>query len=151
MKTIRTTVLIISLCIITSCTTDGVGRYRIQSIGNAYRSVEAIILQTSSVYIQEGVSGAGAALGGTIGGGIAAENSDNLAVIIAGIISGALVGEYMAGLNNIHTATEYVIQTSNGALFTVAQVNDGNEIFTEGTSVILIYGYPIRLIRDVRK
>jgi outer membrane lipoprotein SlyB len=141
---------VVSLLMIVSCATDGIGRYRVQSIGNAQRSIEATVLRSAPVYIQEESSGSGAALGGTVGGGLAADGSDNVAVIIAGIIAGAIVGGYVEGINNIHQATEYVIQTSNGALFTVAQIDSNNEIFVEGDNVILVYGYPARLLKDTR-
>ncbi len=141
---------VVSLLMIVSCATDGVGRYRVQSIGNAQRSIEATVIRSAPVYIQEESSGSGAALGGTVGGGLAADGSDNVAVIIAGIIAGAIVGDYVEGVNNIHQATEYVIQTSNGALFTVAQIDSNNEIFEEGDNVILVYGYPTRLLKDTR-
>ena len=147
----RNILVFISLITIVSCATDGVGRYRVQSIGNAQRSVEAVIIQSTPVYVQEESSGGGAALGGTVGGGLAADGSDNVAVVIAGIIAGAIVGEYIEGASNIHEATEYVIETSNGTLFTVAQINANTEIFIEGDRVILVYGYPTRLLRDTRK
>jgi outer membrane lipoprotein SlyB len=137
--------------ICSSCTTvDGTGRYRIESIGNAQRSIEATVISVEPAYIRRETTGAGAALGGTTGGAIAYNNSDNAGVIIAGIIGGAIVGNYVEGMNNVLNATEYVIQTSTGAIFTVAQVNKGHEIFVENDNVILVYGYPARLIRDPR-
>jgi len=151
MSIIRNILVFISFITIVSCATDGIGRYRVQSIGNAQRSVEAIVIRSAPVYVQEESSGSGAALGGAVGGGIAADGSDNVAVVIAGIIAGAIVGEYIEGVSNIHEATEYVIETSNGALFTVAQINANTEIFIEGERVILVYGYPTRLLRDTRK
>lgn len=129
-----------------SCATDGVGRYRVQSIGNAQRSVFADILSASPVYIQEQTSGAGAALGGTVGGGLAAEESDNVAVIIAGVLVGAVVGEYIEGQANIHNATEYILRTERNVLLTVAQVDAGNTIFRPNDRVVLVYGYPNRLL-----
>ena len=101
-------------------TVDGVGKYRVQSVGNAQRSVFAVILSAEPVYIQENTSGKGAALGGTIGGGLADDNSDNAAVIIAGVIAGVVVGDYIEGQSNIHAATECVISTEKEVLLTVA-------------------------------
>jgi outer membrane lipoprotein SlyB len=132
--------------IIGCASTDGVGRYRIQSIGNAQRSVLAEVLSTREVFIMEQTSGSGATFGGAVGGGLAADGSDNLAVIIAGVIAGALVGEYVEGQANVHNATEYVIKTSNEILLTVAQINDNQEVFIKGDKVVLVYGYPNRLI-----
>ena len=47
-------------------------------------------------------------------------------IIIVGIIGGMLIGNAIEAAGNIHDATEYVIKTSTGALFTVAQVDQGN-------------------------
>jgi len=130
-----------------SCSTvDGAGKYRIESIGNAQRSVFARVLSAESVYIKEATSGAGAAVGGAVGGGLTSGNSDNTAVIIAGIIAGAVVGEYIEGQASLHTATEYIIKTEKGVLLTVAQIDSGNKIFGAGDNVVLVYGYPARLL-----
>ena len=102
------------------------------------------------MYIQLPTSGAGAALGGTAGGGIAASGTDNIAVIVAGVIGGIVIGEYLEGQANIKNATEYVIETNSGVLLTVAQIDEGNKIFSENDKVILIYGFPNRLIKNPR-
>jgi len=127
---------------------DGTGKYRVQTIGNAQRSVRAVVLSAEPVYIQADTSGVGAALGATAGGGIASEGSDNAAVIIAGIILGAVIGDYIEGQDNVYPATQYVIETTNGILLTVAQIDEGNDIFKKGNKVILVHGYPNRLIAD---
>ncbi|PHR55052.1 MAG: hypothetical protein COA47_14510 [Robiginitomaculum sp.] len=151
MKYIRVVLSIAYVLIITSCTsTDRIGKYRVETIGNARRSIEALVISASQTYIQEQTSGAGAAFGGATGAGIASGSSDNAAVIIAGIIGGMIIGDYIEGMDNIHQATEYVIETSTSAIFTVAQKNGGNDIFKQGDKVILVYGYPARLIRDPR-
>ena len=139
-------ILFISAC----SSVDGQGRYRVQSVGNAQRSVEATIISATPVYIQEATSGTGSALGAMTGGGLAAGGSDNVAVIIAGIIAGAVIGDYIEGQNNIHGATEYIIETSSQILFVVAQINEGNMIFKNGDKVVLVYGYPTRLVPDPR-
>ena len=144
---IRAILLLITAILLAACSSvDGVGRYRVQSVGNAQRTVLAKVLSTSPVYIQEGTSGVGAGLGGTVGGGIAAENSDNAAVIIAGVIVGAVVGAYIEGKANVRNATEYLLETDRGVLLTVAQVNSGQYVFATGDKVALVYGYPNRLI-----
>ena len=127
---------------------DGTGKYRVQTIGNAERSVRAVVLFAEAVYIQGGTSGVGTALGATAGGGIASGGSDNAAVIIAGIILGAVIGDYIEGQDNVYPATQYVIETTNGILLTVAQIDKGNRIFNKGNRVILVHGYPNRLIAD---
>lgn len=132
-----------------ACTSvDRTGRYRVQSIGNAQRSVRAEVVSAEPAYILEETSGAGSALGATVGGGLAADTSDNVAVIIAGVILGRVVGEYIEAQGNVHNATEYIIETENGVLLTVAQIDSGNMIFESGSKVVLVYGYPNRLLLD---
>ena len=148
----KTKRLVAALCMLTlvftsSCSTqDGVGRYRVQSIGHAQRSVEATVISARDAYISLETSGAGGAMGGALGGAIAGNNSDNAGVIIAGIIGGILIGNAIEAAGNNILATEYVIKTDYGVLLTVAQINNGNPIFTKGNRVILVYGYPARLI-----
>lgn len=130
---------------------DGQGKYRIETIGNAKRSVGAVIISHQAVIVQAGISGKGSLIGGTTGGLIADNNSDNAGVVFAGIIAGAIVGEMIEQDANTHQATEYVIQTETGMLLTVVQINRYNPIFKTDDRVILIHGYPSRLIRDTRK
>jgi len=143
--------MVVLTSLLTACSTvDGDGRYRVATIGNAKRSVEAVIITSQSVFVQTATSGGGATFGGTTGGLIAGNNSDNAGVIIAGIIGGIIIGDAIEGGANVHDATEYVIKTATGALFTVVQVNKNNPIFQDGDDVILVYGFPSRLIRDPR-
>ena len=39
-------------------------------------------------------------------------------------------------------------ETENGVLLTVAQIDSGNMIFESGSKVVLVYGYPNRLLLD---
>ncbi|SFF83691.1 hypothetical protein [Neptunomonas qingdaonensis] len=143
---------IIALCsiILTSCVTDGVGRYRVQSIGNAQRSVAALVLSANPVIIAQQTSGSGANAGGALGGAMALDNSDSATALIAGIIAGAVVGDLLEANGKTYDGTEYVIESEAGLLLTVAQVNSGEEVFSKGDRVILVYGYPHRLIKDPR-
>lgn len=125
-------------------------RYRVATIGNANRSIGAVVLSADKVTIVEATSGAGATYGGMLGGA-AASDSDNAGVIIAGIVAGAIIGEAIEAEGKKYNGMEYVIETSNGRLMTVAQVNQGSEIFEPDDQVILVYGYPTRLLRDPRK
>lgn len=137
---------------LSACSTiDGQGKYRVETIGNAKRSVGAVVVSHQSVVVQLDASGKGSLLGGTAGGLIADNNSDNAGVVFAGIIAGAIVGEMIEQDANTREATEYVIQTETGMLLTVVQVNKNNPIFKTDERVILIHGYPSRLIRDARK
>lgn len=142
---------VLCLALLGACATqDGVGRYRIATIGNAQRTVAAKVLSADPVHIQTRTGEAGGVAGGLLGGAVAAEGSDNAAVIIAGVIAGAIVGSAIESAANVYDGTEYVIETETGALLTVAQVNSGSEIFSKGDRVVLVYGFPHRLIRDPR-
>ena len=134
-----------------AATNDGQGVYRVQSVGNAQRSMEAVVLTAKPVLIVRSNSGAGANAGGLAGGVIAAENSDDAGVIIAGIIAGAVIGDAIESSGKRFNGPEYVIENKRGALLTVAQIDNGSEIFEPSDNVILIYGYPHRLIKDPRK
>ena len=61
-----------------------------------------------------------------------------------------MVGDAIEASGNNHEGMEYLIQTENDLLLTVAQINEDHEIFKVGDKVILIYGHPHRLIRDPR-
>ena len=142
--------LVFILLLAFGCSTvDKQGKYRVATIGNAKRSITAKVLSAKPVFIQEQTSGLGSSSGGAIGGAVAAE-SDNVAVIIAGVVAGMVIGESIEQLANTHEGTEYLIETENGALFTVAQINKGYEILSVGQNVILVYGYPTQLLPDPR-
>lgn len=136
--------------LLASCTTDNVGKYRVQSIGNAQRSVTATVLSAGPVLITKDTSGAGANAGGALGGAMAFDGSDSAAVLVAGIIAGAVIGNALEAQGNTYEGTEYIIETETGLLLTVAQVNKTGEIFKAGERVILVYGYPHKLVRDPR-
>lgn len=129
---------------------DGVGAYRVQSIGNAKRAVEATVLAVKPVRIVRVNSGVGANTGGLVGGALAADNSDNVGVIIAGVVAGAVIGDAIESSQNRFNGHEYIIETKTGALLTVAQIDEGSEVFEESNQVILVYGYPHKLIKDPR-
>lgn len=145
--------LTVALCgiLLSSCVKDGVGKYRVQSVGNAQRSVAAIVLSAKPVLITKDTSGAGANAGGALGGAIALDNnSDSAAALVAGVIAGAVVGDLVEAHGNTYEGTEYVIESTSGLILTVAQPNEKNDIFSQGDRVILVYGYPHRLIKDPR-
>lgn len=142
--------LVLSGVLLIGCVKDDVGKYRVQSIGNAQRSIAGVVLSASSVFIAEDTSGAGANAGGALGGAMAIDNSDSATVLVAGIIAGAVIGNAIESQGNTYEGTEYVIETEAGLLLTVAQVNRNEEVFTKGDRVVLVYGYPHRLIRDPR-
>ena len=144
--------ILATLALLIGCQTpDGSGVYRIESIGNAQRSIEAVVMSTRPVRIQANATGAGGNAGGIAGGLIAANNSDNAAVIVAGIIGGIIVGAAIENSAGVYEGTEYVIKTSADVILTVAQINKGNSVYALGDKVILLYGFPCRLIKDRRR
>ena len=51
---------------LSACSTvDGQGRYRIETIGNAKRSVGAVVISHQPVMVQSGTTGTGQLVGGT--------------------------------------------------------------------------------------
>jgi len=149
---LKLSIATIILFYLSACSTiDGQGKYRVETIGNAKRSVGAVVISHQPVIVQADISGKGSLIGGTTGGLIADNNSDNAGVVFAGILAGAIVGEMVEQDANTHEATEYVIQTETGMLLTVVQINRNNPIFKIDERVILIHGYPSRLIRDTRR
>ena len=143
--------LIATLLSLSACVSqDGVGEYRVASIGNAQRTVEATILSTKPVMLIRSPSGAGANAGGLLGAAMAAESSDNAAVIVAGLIGGVIIGNNIENSIGSIQGFEYLIQTQTGKLITVAQPSQGNDLLMEGNKALLIYGYPHRLVKDPR-
>ncbi len=151
-RVVRFLILNLILVVIGGCApvNDGIGRYRVESVGNAHRSVEAVVLASKPVIILEQSSGAGARAGGAIGGALAAENSDNAAVIIAGIVAGAIIGNSAEVSGKTYGGHEYVIEKKRGVLLTVAQIDASSNVFSANDKVILVYGHPHRLIEDPR-
>jgi outer membrane lipoprotein SlyB len=147
-RVVRFLILNLILVVIGGCApvNDGIGRYRVESVGNAHRSVEAVVLASKPVIILEQISGTG----GAIGGALAAENSDNAAVIIAGIVAGAIIGNSAEVSGKTYGGHEYVIEKKRGVLLTVAQIDASSNVFSANDKVILVYGHPHRLIEDPR-
>jgi outer membrane lipoprotein SlyB len=132
------------------CTAPTDPRYRVATIGNATRSTPAVVMSSEAVIIQRSNSGAGATAGGAMGAAVAAESSDNAAVIIAGIIGGAIIGNAIEGEVGKANGHQYLIETESGALLAVAQLDEGNTLCRVNDKVVLIYGHPHRLVLDPR-
>ena len=143
--------LIMFIWSLSACSSqDRVGEYRVASIGNAQRTVEASILSVKPITLIKSPSGAGANAGAAFGGALAAESSDNAAVIVAGIIGGAIIGNNIEASNGAMRGYEYLLQTEMGKLVTVAQPEQNYDVLQEGDKALLIYGYPHRLVKDPR-
>ena len=74
----------------------------------------------------------------------------SVAIIIAGIIGGAIIGNNIEASAGVLQGHEYLLETETGKLLTVAQPDSGNDILGIGSAAILVYGYPHRLTRDPR-
>lgn len=142
--------LALVVVLIIGCSSSNDPRYKVSSIGNYSRAVKVEILTSEKVIITRSNSGAGSNSGGLMGASLAASNSDNPAVIIAGLISGAVIGNLIESELNQANGTQYLIKTGNEALLTVAQIDDGNHIFKVGEKAVLIYGHPHRLVKHPR-
>ena len=57
--------VIFSFVIVGCANTDSDSRYRVETIGNAKRSIEAIILSSQPVFVTSYTTGVGGAVGGT--------------------------------------------------------------------------------------
>jgi outer membrane lipoprotein SlyB len=139
--------LLLAVVFVAGCASvDGVGRYRVESIGSI-RKVRAKIISARPVLISTESSGVGAATGALVGTQLT-RNSDNAGVILIGIVGGLIVGEMIETGANTHKGTEYMLQTSNEAILAVAQINQGNPVFKIGDGVTLVYGFPRTLVPD---
>lgn len=148
---IRYLLLIFCFFSISACVShDGIGEYRVATIGNAQRTVEAIILSKKDIVLIKPTSGAGANAGAALGGAIAADSSDDAAVIVAGIIGGAIIGNNIEASAGSTEGYEYLIETETGKLMTVVQPKNIQEVLREGDKALLIYGYPHKLVKDPR-
>ena len=144
-------IIFCTLLVLGCASTDNRRIFSEAQTGKAQQSVTATVLSAKPILIQKDTSGLGATAGALAGGGIAGESTGNVAIIIAGIIWGAVVGEAIEGAANIVDGTEYVIQADTGTIFTVAQINKGYEALNVGQSVILVYGSPTKLLPDPRQ
>lgn len=69
MNTFIAPIILASLLVTVGCASvDGQGRYRVESIGKAQRSTEAVVISARPAFIQQPISGQGAAAGGLVGG-----------------------------------------------------------------------------------
>lgn len=125
--------------------------YSVSSVGQVNRSIAATIISARDVDVS-GTTGTGAtvgvAAGATAGSAIGGGTRANILGAIGGAVIGGLAGAAMEGNATKQTAIEYVVQTSNGNLMTIVQGTDPR--FTEGDSVLVLYGSPSRIIADPR-
>ena len=145
---LRVSAALLIYVLLFGCTAPTDPRYRVATIGNATRSTPAVVMSSEAVIIQRSNSGAGATTGGAMGAAVAAESSDNAAVIIAGIIGGAIIGNAIEGEVGKANGHQYLFETESEALLAVAQLDEGNTLFQVNDKLVLIYGHPHRLVLD---
>lgn len=125
---------------------DGVGRYRVATIGEASRASKGVVLSATPVYVSFN-SGAGAAIGGAAGGLVTANKSNSAAVVLAGIVGGAIIGSAIEEDLNRANAHQYVVKLETGADILVVQPDKDQDVFEKGDHLYLVYGYPPKLVR----
>lgn len=125
--------------------------YSVGSVGQVNRSVPGTVISARMIRINAN-SGAGGTVGGmtgaVAGSGIGGSARANVVGAIGGAVVGAAIGNAIEHSNSQQQGMEYVINTSNNLLMTVAQGID--PAFKEGDKVIILYGSPARVIRDPR-
>lgn len=125
--------------------------YSVGSVGQVNRSVPGTVISARVIRI-DAISGAGGSVGGmtgaVAGSSIGGSARANVVGAIGGAVVGAVIGSAIEHSNSQQQGMEYVINTSNNSLMTVAQGLD--PAFKEGDKVIILYGSPARVIKDPR-
>ena len=96
-----------------------------------------------SISLRDATTG-GALAGGAIGG-LAASGSDDPAIILAGLLAGAVVGSVLEDSLNTQQAILYTLTTQNGATLKVAKLAADGPKFVEGQRVAVKYAYPAKI------
>jgi len=126
--------------------------YSVGSVGQVNRTVAATVISVREVDVAgtTGVGGAtGTAAGAVVGSGAGGNNTrGNIVGAIGGAVVGGLAGAAIEANATKQKGMEYVVETENGNLMTIVQGTD--PVFTTGEKVLVLYGYPSRLIADPR-
>ncbi len=126
--------------------------YSVGSVGQVNRTISAVVISAREVDVTGtnamGAS-AGALAGGAAGSGLGGANArGNIVGAVGGAVIGGLIGAAIESNVTKQKAIEYVVETENGNLMTIAQ---GDEtIFVVNQRVLVLYGSPSRLIADPR-
>jgi len=123
--------------------------YRASSVGSVNRAIRGKIVSARQVKVSDesGVGTSAGAATGAIAGASASDNVAGAAVLaIAGAVAGGVAATAAEKSLTRQEAWEYVVEAENGALLTLVQ--GGNERFSAGQSVVVLYGSPSRIIRD---
>ncbi len=125
--------------------------YSSGAVGQVNRTVSGKVVSAREIAVS-GTTGtgsnSGAAIGAVAGSSLGSNGRDNLAGAIAGAVIGGIAGASVEANATKQIGMEYVIETSNGSLITIAQ---GKEpLFNQGDKVLILYGSPSRVIADPR-
>lgn len=126
--------------------------YSAGSVGQVNRTISAVVISAREIDVT-GSNALGASAGAVAGGaGGSMLGGGNVAGGIVGAVGGAVVGGLVGAAieSNVtqQKGMEYVVETENGNLMTLAQGDD--TIFTVNQRVLVLYGSPSRLIADPR-
>jgi outer membrane lipoprotein SlyB len=125
--------------------------YSVGSVGQVNRTVSATVISAREIVIAgtTGVGGtAGTAMGAVAGSAVGGNSRGNIIGAIGGAVVGGLAGASIEANATTQKGMEYVVETTNGNLMTIAQGVD--PIFAVGEAVLVLYGSPSRLISDPR-
>jgi len=122
--------------------------YRASTVGSVNRAIRGRVVSARNVRVSD-ESGVGASAGAGTGAIAGARSADNVAgaavLAIAGAVVGGVAGAVTEKSLTKQEAFEYVVESENGALLTLVQ--GGNERFSVGQSVMVLYGSPSRIIK----
>lgn len=134
------------------CTHDVSPRsYSVGSVGQLGRTVPATVIDSRVVRIEGtsrigGVSGAG--VGAVTGAGVSSSSSNSIVGAIGGSIVGGLAGAAIERSATDQEGFEYVVETHNGNMMTLVQVD--KVPYLPGEKVLVLYGSRSRIIPDPR-
>ena len=126
--------------------------YSVGSVGQLNRTVSATVISVRSVDVAGTTgtgTGVGAGAGAVAGSGLAGNTRGSIVGAIGGAVVGGIAGAVIESNATYQKGLEYVVETENGNLMTVVQ---GTEPHIDvGRKVLVLYGFPSRLIQDPRR
>ena len=117
---------------------DGTGRYATKTIGNVDRKVSGVVVKTERLVLRS--AGEGGATAGGIAGGAMAIGSDDPAIVLIGVLAGAMIGEFVEDEIAKYNAVRYTVRTENGAEMTIIKAQSDGSAYEIGDRVVVKYG-----------
>jgi len=138
-----------SLALLAGCTPNiNADNYNTENTQQVSVVQHGVVISTSQVKVSDSKNWAGTIAGGAAGavlGSTVGQGSGSLLMGIGGAVLGGLGGNAAEKALSSQTATQYIVQLSNGSTLSVTQ---GGPILATGTKVLLLEGKPARLIVD---